>query len=163
MVRYPDFMPVPEAREKFLAVHGFDETDDGKPWNKVRLGKFAFYIPNPPTRRKAIPLHDLHHVLTGYETHFLGEGEVAAWELASGGLGPFWTAFPYVFSVLLVGFVLDPRAIVRAFIRGRGQSNLFVTDFGARLRGMRLGELRRQLGIVTGDDVRSPQSELVNY
>ena len=39
--------------------------------------------------RQGLPAHDTHHMLNDYATNWVGECETAAWELASGGCGPY--------------------------------------------------------------------------
>ena len=41
-------------------------------------------FPNTDSRKRAVPLHDLHHILTGYKTDWMGEAEIGAWELRAG-------------------------------------------------------------------------------
>jgi len=36
-------------------------------------------------QQQRLLLHDVHHLVTGYDTSFRGELELAAWELASPG------------------------------------------------------------------------------
>ena len=75
--------------------------------------------------RNSLVLHDVHHVLTGYDTRLSGEIELAAWELASGGCGLslfFWV--DRMFAVLFGVFIV-PRRLVRAFRRGWRCRNLY--------------------------------------
>jgi len=37
--------------------------------------------------KESVTLHDLHHLVSGYDTSWRGEHEVAAWEIGSGGCG----------------------------------------------------------------------------
>lgn len=53
---------------------------------KVYLGPFDLYVPNLTQRKKLIPYHDLHHIVSGYNNSRIGEGEVSAWELGTGCL-----------------------------------------------------------------------------
>ena len=59
---------------------------DSLDWLPVKMLGITFKIPNSEGRRRAVRFHDLHHVLTGYQTDFRGEAEIGAWELASGCL-----------------------------------------------------------------------------
>lgn len=60
-------------------------TDGGvkEKFNDAKIGKFTFKYPN--LDGKALILHDINHLITGYDTNWTGECEVSAWELASGG------------------------------------------------------------------------------
>jgi ubiquinone biosynthesis protein Coq4 len=78
--------------------------------------------------KHVVILHDVHHLLTGYETTWTGEMEVAAWELGSGGCGPHWLMWGNRLFSLLLGLLTAPRATVRAFRRGRAYRNLYHLD-----------------------------------
>ncbi len=105
------------------------------------------YIPNSRSRRRAVPLHDLHHVLTGYPTTFLGEAEIGAWELAS-GCRDCWAAWVLNAGAAAVGFLfLNPRAVVRAFARGRRTRNLYGRVVSDALLARSLTEVRVELGL----------------
>ena len=63
-------------------------------------------------------LHDVHHLVTGYDTDWDGELQLAGWELASGGCGwsvAFW--FDRL-GAFLAGPLTQPRPTLRAFARG---------------------------------------------
>jgi hypothetical protein len=47
-------------------------------------------LPNSDARRKAVVLHDLHHVATGYKTDWTGEAEISAREIASAAAVSVW-------------------------------------------------------------------------
>ena len=75
--------------------------------------------------RDALSIHDLHHIMTGYETTLKGEAELAAWELASGGCHlniVFWIDR---ISFVLIGLITHPRATLRAAKSGLCCTNLF--------------------------------------
>ena len=66
-------------------------------------------IPNTEGRRRAVRIHDLHHVVTGYQTDLRGEAEIGAWELASGCLR--WPAATVLnLFALAIGLVIAPAA-----------------------------------------------------
>jgi len=74
------------ARAEYFARAGFPADGGyGDAWVKVKIaGRFMPLFPNVAPRVRAVKLHDLHHILTGYGTSWTGEAEIAAWELASG-------------------------------------------------------------------------------
>jgi len=75
--------------------------------------------------KKALIAHDVHHVLTGYETSFEGECALAGWELSSGGCRwnlAFWADRIAFFAL---GLVTYPVASLRALRRGWGARNLY--------------------------------------
>ena len=68
--------------------------------------------------KHSLILHDVHHLVTGYDTSWTGELELAAWELASGGCGLnlfFWLDR---FLALALGLFVCPRRLWRAASRG---------------------------------------------
>jgi ubiquinone biosynthesis protein Coq4 len=82
---YDDDETLGHARARYWEANGFG--DDGgysKTWEIVKLGPVPIPIRNIEARKEAIRFHDLHHVVTGYDTDFTGEAEISAWELAAG-------------------------------------------------------------------------------
>lgn len=113
------------ARTRYYQVNGFG-TDGGHSldWVPLKIWKFTIKIPNTDGRRKAVRIHDLHHVLTGYPTTLAGESEIAAWELATGCLQS--TAATVLNTAgLAAGVVIAPRRVARAWARGRKTTNLY--------------------------------------
>jgi hypothetical protein len=147
MGRFNDSMTLRQAREQFFKLNGFSESAYTEKWSEVNLGPLPLVVPNPPMRQRAIPLHDLHHIVTGYDTDIKGEGEIGAWELASGGAGKYPLGWPYILSITLLAFILHPKAIIRAYQRGRSCQNLFKSDFKEELLSKTVGDLRRELRI----------------
>ena len=74
-----------EALDQYFRDNDFGE-DGGysADWVKLKIGPIPFAFPNTPARRRAVRFHDLHHFLTGYQTDWVGEAEIAAWEVATG-------------------------------------------------------------------------------
>jgi hypothetical protein len=103
-------------------------------------------------RRRALKLHDLHHVVTGFGTDLAGEAEISAWELRRGlgGLGFYVGAI--IVSVALLGLFIGPRRTLRAWRASRSTWSLFQIerDYEEIVR-MSVGELRRELGVPEGD------------
>ncbi len=84
-----------------------------------------FYIPNFDARRKAVLWHDIHHLVTGYSaSHFLGESEISAWEIAS-GCRNYWAAFLINTSGVALGCLINPKKIIQAYARGRRTKNFY--------------------------------------
>src|SRR5262245_10722491 len=56
----------------------FEENDFGEDggynarWVKLKLGPFPYAIPNTKGRVRAVRYHDLHHIMTGYRTDWIG-------------------------------------------------------------------------------------------
>lgn len=84
-----------------------------------------FYIPNFDARRKAVLWHDIHHLVTDYSaSHFLGECEISAWEIAS-GCRNYWAAFLINTSGVYMGCLINPKKIIQAYARGRRTKNFY--------------------------------------
>jgi hypothetical protein len=117
---------VGEARSRYFAEAGFP-SDGGYAAKFVQLaslGPIPIGFPNSDSRRKAVGLHDLHHVATGYKTDWTGEAEISAWEIAS-GCGRMWFAWYINLQGMVMGWLVNPRATWRAWVRGRHSKNLY--------------------------------------
>ncbi len=113
-------------------------------WVELPVGPLTLRFPNTAGRRAVVPRHDLHHVATGYGTHLAGEGEIGAWELASG----CWHArTAWVLNMLAVWPVLfyAPGPLLRAFVRGRHSRNLYDETPLEPLLERSVAELRERL------------------
>lgn len=57
------------ARSHYYEVNGFgSDGGDALEWVPLKVWKLTLKIPNTAGRRKAVRIHDLHHVVTGYQT-----------------------------------------------------------------------------------------------
>lgn len=141
------------ARDAFLGASGLSRADYDARWVRLRVGPVPVPFPNTRARRAALPLHDLHHVATGYATTWVGEGEIAAWELAA-GCGRYWAAWGLDLAAMAIGLVLAPRRVLRAFARGWRARSLYtqvpptrVAAELARLEALPLERLRARLRV----------------
>lgn len=91
---------------------------------RVDLGWLPLAFPNTKARVRAVKYHDLHHILTGYSTHWRGEAEIGAWEIGSNCRG-FLAAWLLNLWAMWAGLCFAPRAIWQAFLRGRQSRNLY--------------------------------------
>ena len=135
-----------EARAAFFERSGFPP-DGGYAdrWVKLRLGPLPLWFPNTEGRRRAVPFHDLHHVLTEYPTTWRGEFEVAAWEVAT-GLRRHHIGWLLDLLGFASGLVVNPVSLFRAFVRGRRSLNLYGGVWGeGDILARRVGEVRRSL------------------
>lgn len=145
MIYHPD-MTMLDARNLYFELSGFTENSGYEErWIKVKVWRIPIWIPNTKGRRKAVRLHDLHHVLTEYPTTWRGEAEISAWEIGSGGLQKYWAGWLLDLMNVAQGIVINPRGIYRGFMLGRNSSNLYSTEFGKDLLKTRVGDLRRRL------------------
>ncbi len=137
-----------EARSLYFQVNKFGDSggyDD--PWVDFKLGPIPMPFPNTPGRVRAVRYHDLHHVLTGYDTDIAGEFEISAWEIAAGCKG-FVAAWQLNLGGMVGGLLVAPRRTLRAFLRGRHSRTLYGDDLEALLQS-RVGELRARTGVDT--------------
>ncbi len=140
-VTYDDAMTMREARKVYFDANGFGETggyDDA--WVDFSLGPIPMPFPNTPGRVRAVRYHDLHHLLTGYDTDIVGEFEISAWEIAAGCKG-FGAAWALNLGGMAGGLFRAPRRVFAAFARGRRQRTTYGEDLDAVL-GMTVGEAR---------------------
>jgi hypothetical protein len=115
---------VRHALEVFYETEGLPAGGtDGARLDWARAFGLPVPIPNVPARLAVLPWHDVHHLMTGYRTDEAGEGEVAAWTLATGG-GPALGRF-YDLGAFLVGLVRFPTRTRAAFYRGRQGRNAY--------------------------------------
>lgn len=141
-----DQLTVAEALDRFDQEHRFGKAAYTQAWNTVSIFGFKVPFPNPKVRREVIPLHDLTHILTGYSTSWVGEGEIANWEMASGLPARHWIAWFYVPITFTIGWFLAPGKMYRAFSRGRGRANLYKCNVPAEvLMTMKVGDVRKLL------------------
>jgi hypothetical protein len=140
-------LPLRQARAEYFAASGFlPDGGYGDRWVKLRIGRFFIPFPNTAARVRAVKLHDLHHVLTGYTTTWAGEAEIGAWEIAS-GCGRHFPAWLLDFGALAIGLVLAPVRVFRAFVRGRHSGNLYGGEFQEPMLERTVGSLRQELAI----------------
>jgi hypothetical protein len=144
MLKYSPELTLREARERYFELNDFPGGGYEDRWVKVKVGAFPIWFPNVASRKRAVRYHDLHHILTEYETTWRGEAEIGAWEVATGGAG---AAVGWLLDLLAfaVGLVIHPRGVYRAFVRGRHSANLFRAEFDDALLAQRVGAKRREL------------------
>jgi hypothetical protein len=143
----PAAMRVRDARDAYLAENGFSATAYDAAKSEGSLFGIRVAVPNPLAHRRALRLHDLHHVATGFGTDHAGEAELSAWQLRRGLLRAGLYVGAIVATNVLVGLAVAPRRTLGA-LRNSAGSSLFSTaaDYDALLE-MTVGELRRMLGV----------------
>jgi hypothetical protein len=149
MARYSDDLSLRTARALFFrdAKLGPDGGYSNR-WVRVETKPIPFYFPNWPSRVAAARLHDLHHIAAEYETDWPGEGEIAAWEIASGCAG-YHAAWLLNLGGFGAGLLVAPRRVFHAFLRGRrAKTNLYKNGIDeSRLDQITVGMLRDELGL----------------
>jgi len=143
---YSDALVMEEARNLYLAANGFSIQDYGASTFTIGFWGLRVKFPNVEARKRVVPQHDLHHVLTGYATDWIGEAEIGAWELRAGCNS--WVAYFLNGSGVVIGLFMSPARVWRAFLAAKGQRTLYrdSADYGSLLK-MTVGEIRRRLGI----------------
>lgn len=136
-----------EARGHYFERSGFP-SDGGYSarWVRLDFGPIPFAFPNLESRRRAVRFHDLHHVLTGYDTDWAGEAEISAWEIAS-DCADFYAAWFLNLGGILIGLVVAPGRTYRAFVRGCHSRNLYGTAAYEPLLERSVGDMRTDLGL----------------
>ena len=140
-------MNVQHALDDFYDQHGYGrEGGIDKKWDMIKFGPVALPLLNLESRRKNIFMHDIHHLVTGYDTTWLGEGSVCSWEIATGGWKHLY--FPWLLTLwaMAVGVMLYPRASYRAFQAGLLMDNALTGGLSKpAMYVLTLDELRERL------------------
>lgn len=123
----PD-LTVKEALSQFYDHQKLDTSVIKNRINFYPLGKIKVPFLNIEARKKIIFYHDLNHIYTGYLTDLVGEGELAAWELASGFPKGFRFGYLYSAFALIPGLVLSPIKMRAAYKKGRHKKNSYMLD-----------------------------------
>ena len=103
-------------------------------------------FPNTPQRVRSVRLHDMHHVVAGYDTSWVGEAEIAAWELAS-SCKAHYAAWVLNGLASLIGVVIAPRKVRDAWRRGRPSKNLYIGECDESILDRSVGEIRAELDL----------------
>lgn len=144
--RYDPIGTLRQERSRYFEANGFGK-DGGYSdhWVVLRLGGLPVAaIPNTAARVRAVRLHDLHHVVTGYATTWRGEAEIGAWELAS-GCRSYLAAWVLNGLALAYGLLLWPRHMRAAWVRGRSSQNLYREGWSDALLDETVAGLRTRL------------------
>lgn len=143
---YDPQMSLRAARALYFDANHFG-VDGGyqERWIKVKLWRIPIWLPNTQGRRKAVRLHDLHHILTEYPTTWRGEAEISAWEIGAGGLNRYYAGWVLDLMNVAQGLILNRRGTYHAFLRGRQSANLYRLEFNDDLLADSVGEYRRRL------------------
>lgn len=148
-----------DARASYYEVNGFgNDGGDSLDWVPLKIWRFTIKIPNTAARKKAVKIHDLHHVVTGYQTNLRGESEIAAWELAS-GCRRMPAALVLNIFALAIGVVIAPRLVFRAWARGRATKNLYAHDTVDALLPLDVAAVTKSLGL----DTPAPSPGLADF
>jgi len=155
MATYDDALTLRDARADYFERNGFGPSGGyDANWVRFKIGVLPVAIPNVQARVRAVRIHDLHHVVTGYDTDLMGELRIAAWEVG-GGCGGFVAAWVLNLWGLFLGLFYDAAAMRDAFVRGRRGENLYHEPFDDALLASTVGATRARLA-VPAEAVASP-------
>ena len=144
-----DAMLVRDALTDHYVKHGLPP-DGGvsNPWFNVHIGSFVLRLPNPPARRRAVVMHDINHIVTGYNTTFSeGEMAIAAFEVGA-GCGRLAIVWFINLSLLALAVFVHPRIAFAAFVRGRRSATIYAHDRDAvSLTSMSVEQVRSMLRV----------------
>src|SRR5688572_13294780 len=103
-----------DARQIYFEANDFGNGGYDDRWVKLKAGPFAIWFPNTAARKRAVKFHDLHHVLTEYQTTWTGEAEIGAWEIAS-NCRDHYAAWILNLAAFGLGLFIAPSAVFQAF------------------------------------------------
>ena len=147
MAHYEPGERLRDARARYFEENGFGDGGYDDRFVVLRAaGVPVLIFPNTKQRVRSVRFHDLHHVLTGYDTSWRGEGEIAAWELAS-GCRDHAAAWVLNAGAFLVALFIAPRALWRALGSGRRSRNLYDRVWDEALLERSVGTVRSELGL----------------
>ncbi len=131
--------------------YGFDG-GASKKWVSIKFGPLTLPIPNFESRSQNVYLHDINHVVTGYDTTWKGESSVSGWEVASGGWGNLYYPWLLTLWALGVGVIFFPKATYQAFQAGLRMKNGLTGGLSKQeMYSLSLDELRVKLQRPAGD------------
>ncbi len=127
-----DGMTTREALRAYLTEKGIRDKDDPDDqlykdgWFRVYVGHRSLRLFPLGRMINSLALHDLHHLMTGYGTGWVGEAELVGWELASGGCGRHWIMWVDRLGAIPL-MLIAPRVSWRAIRAGWRCRNLYRT------------------------------------
>ncbi len=155
---------IQQQLNEFYQINNFGEEGGANAtWAWFQFGAISLPLYNFKQRRELIWVHDLNHLVTGYDTTWRGESSVSAWEAATGGWGtnPVWIL---ILSAFGIGLVLYPTTTFRAFIRGRytqGPVNLKIPK--KQLIQLTINELRQKLNLTNEPIHKATSNDIMSF
>ena len=164
MAHFPTTTTLGEALRTFYAAHNLGEEGGiNKRWAKLKVGKFYIPFPNTQSRKKALLFHDVHHIVTGYDSDWKGEVSISAWEIAS-GCREYYAAWVLDLWGMAVGLVLYPKAVFQSFVRGKRTLNLYGNPVSHdQLVSMQIGVVQRKLLLEQTGFQKATSGEIVSF
>lgn len=113
-------------------------------WSPISVRGLPVVLPNFDWRKKAVPYHDLHHILTGYPFSPTGEFEMAAWEFAAGRYPNLYTTL-FCIPLVCMGALLIPKRTFNAYVRGTNSRTLYSVPDLECLLDQSVVDIRRRI------------------
>ena len=130
------------VEQKVLEPHTPPESWFGDGWYRIPIGKRRIPVFPLGRLRPSLTLHDLNHLISGYDLSLRGELQSAAWELGSGGCSRHLFFWVDRCTLVVFGLLLAPRITLAAFRSGLGHRNLYRMNTDVALAS-EIDELRR--------------------
>ena len=115
----PTIETVRQGRDRYLAENSLSLDSYNDPKFPIYVWKWAIRIPNPGF----LPSHDLHHVVTGYRTGWIGEAEISAYEMRAGC--PSLLILTLCIGAIMGALVVAPVRVCRAWRNARNTKTLY--------------------------------------
>ncbi len=149
-------MTAEDALSRFFVDQGlFPEGSTAADWigdRWYRMGGVPV-LPLVGKLKQSLILHDIHHLVTGYDTSWNGELELAGWELGSGGCHTHFFFWFDRIGAFTFGLLLAPRRVWRALVKfGAPLSQLKETDLTSPGLVFQIGVAPSRIDILTSID-----------
>lgn len=137
---------VRQARSEYFSRNGLGDGGYESSWVRMQAGPVPIFFPNTAARVAAVRLHDIHHIVTGFDTTWTGEAQIAAWEIG-GGCAHHLAAWILNLQAIAIGLFLSPRRVLDAFAVGRRSTNLYRLGIEEAQVDAPVSDLRHQFGV----------------
>jgi hypothetical protein len=163
-VLYDPSLNLQQALDLFFEKYNLGEQGGlNSDWAYLDMKWFRIPFPNTVSRKKALVLHDIHHIVTGYQSDWQGEAEIAAWEVAS-GCGEYSAAWFLDLGGIAMGLFFYPVKTFKAFIRGRRTTNLYLGNYTKEdLLKMNIKEIQEKLKLDVMDSSAATPREILGF
>ncbi len=155
---------IQQQLNEFYQINNFGEEGGAtQTWVWFKFGPISLPLYNFKQRRDLIWVHDLNHLVTGYETNWRGESSISAWETATGGWGLSFV-WILILSAFGIGLVIYPVTTFWAFIRGRytqGPVNLKLPK--NQIIQLKLSELQQKLQLTNEPDYKANLNDVLSF
>lgn len=144
---FTDELKIKDALQIYFSQYHFKDGGYNDRFFKIKVtGSLYIPLPNIKARLNAVKIHDIHHLVTGYNAFYKGEAEIGAWEIGS-GCGRYWVAWVLNLGSFLIGMLFYQRSLFMAFMNGRhAKTNLYKnTIYNEALLNRTVGELRKEI------------------